>query len=424
MSKSSEDEPAGEPQETVRWSSDDKNGMVQVVEKTSGFSWTVLVRIAIAILTIGLGLFILYDRVWRTASLEGVILAPVLEIRAPIDGELTACRVRIGEIVEEGTRLFELENQSYDFGVTDTLRGEITRTSGSLASVNQQLNGINGMLNDLNKRLKDHLEANTERLEQSIAETLAAIEGARAEQAQAKLEQERANELTQAGSSSQQEGEQATLALAKAEAEELRLNAVLARLKAEKEASLNGILLGEGYSGAPYTQQRRDEVQLNLIQLTRERDSLKSELQALETRLTAELSHDQKMAQRTVNAPTSGLIAEVDVAIRSKVMQGDALARLVSIEKLYVEAVLPEKQRNNIAPGMKAEIRVMGSNQTLQGYVTSIRGGALSAEDFGFNDLLRRAGPETVVVNVRIDPESLQKAAKPPEAGSRVRVVF
>ena len=83
---------------------------------------------------------------------------------------------------------------------------------------------------------------------------------------------------------------------------------MIERIRAELEATRNGMMIGDGYSDVPYSLQRMDELSIRISELSAERKTLDRTRRELTARLASENEHLDLLRTETVHSPANGLI--------------------------------------------------------------------------------------------------------------------
>ncbi|WP_457826632.1 hypothetical protein, partial [Staphylococcus aureus] len=84
-----------------------------------------------------------------------------------------------------------------------------------------------------------------------------------------------------------------------AQADLAALRKGLDRLRDERNAAEKGIYLSDSYNNAPYSQQRRDEIELQKLSLVNRKTELEAERAQVERQLEAEQRRRQQMGEAT-----------------------------------------------------------------------------------------------------------------------------
>jgi multidrug resistance efflux pump len=173
-----------------------------------------------------------------------------------------------------------------------------------------------------------------------------------------------------------------------------RLTASLKRLTVERNAAKNGVLLGEGYSDAPYSQQRIDELAARVIEAKAERASMQQTEHELASRLGEEQRREATIRTSTVNAPITGVVWNLHIAADGVVARNAPLADVVDCQRAFVEASVPERRYDDVQIGEAVHIKLLGNSRKIPGTVHAVRGpsAVVNHESLGRRGS-RRSGP-------------------------------
>lgn len=104
---------------------------------------------------------------------------------------------------------------------------------------------------------------------------------------------------------------------------------------------------------------------------------------------TAKLNLDRSR----VVAPADGYITNLDLQPGTYVTAGHPVVVLLDLDSFYVEGYFEETKLPSIHIGDRAEIRLMGEKQTLNGHVDSFAGGIVDRDRSTGNNLLPNINP-------------------------------
>ena len=108
-------------------------------------------------------------RILTTASIKGVVNAPILLIQSPIDGTITMIGLKAGETIGQGEALFRIENERLDTSNLDRVRSEEEQSQAAASGLKILVQDYMQKRTALDARLKDHLEASSRPLSASIS---------------------------------------------------------------------------------------------------------------------------------------------------------------------------------------------------------------------------------------------------------------
>ena len=192
-----------------------------------------------------------------------------------------------------------------------------------------------------------------------------------------------------------------------------RFGATLKRLTVERTAVKNGVLLGEGYSDAPYSQRRIDELAVRVIETKAERETVQQTQQELASRLGEEQRREDHIRTYAVNAPINGMVWNLHIAADGVVARNSPLADVVDCQRAFVEATVPESRYDAVQLGDIVQVKLLGNSRRISATIHGIRGqsAVVSRENLAAWLTPSRA-TEAMTVSVALDPNALQQVSK------------
>jgi multidrug resistance efflux pump len=385
----------------------------------------ILLRILAAAGAIALAAWYLTDRLLMVSSLEGVVSAPLVPLRAPIDG-----RVRIGEAIEPGgavragQTLFTLVDDQVDERALVDLRVRLATIDDAEQTIVNRVTVLEGLRSTLRERASLYQAATVRRLEAMLVEAEAAHKGAQVQLGLSRIELRRSRDLAGRRLESAAKLDDADAGARRADFEVERSAASSAKLRAELASARQGVVVGEGFADAPYSLQRLDEIALRLSDVAVERDALARSRRELTERSAEEERRLALLREAAVRSPATGLVWGLGVADGARVSRGDVLGELADCRRSYVEATLPERGFESVRPGDAVRVRLSSSTKDIPGIVRSLRGAG--AIDSGARAAaIVRPGSGLMTVAVEVDAAAM--AAQPAGAcqlGRSAKVLF
>jgi multidrug resistance efflux pump len=357
-------------------------------------------------------------RILTTASIKGVVNAPILLIQSPIDGTVMVAP-KAGNTIGQGEILFRIENQRLDTGALDRVRSEEEQSQAAASGLKILIQEYTLKRSALDSRLRDHLEATKNQITQKLKE--ATEEQAKAAQAEAQASRDLPRQKDLA-----EKGADARMRWTQARNEKNTWQAIAERNVAELDANGQDILLA-GYSETPYAQQRMDELDIRLSEAKSKLDQEQKRQGALEKQRQREESVARSLSIATIISPSLSLIQSVHVSKGSDVVKGTVLCELVDCDNSYVEASIPEKGFDNVRLGQKATVYLYGNQKSIPGVVISVRGAGASDASGSEKSaaMLLRTTPDSMIVNVGISAKDLiQTFGSANQVGRTARIVL
>lgn len=290
-----------------------------------------LVKSLVGLVLLVAAVWIPAQRLFQIASVEAVVNAPLVTLRAPIEGDVvrTGEAPAIGETIAADAVLVEIFNPRTDPGRLNAAAQAVADSVDQQASLTARIADLGTQQTALERQLESFRQARIELLEARLAD---------------------------AGL--------ATSTAFKAK-DELRI---------ELEALRRGIFIGDSYNDKPSSGQRLDAIEIEL-------GALRSQLataQARHARLVAAEARERQLfeanSRAVVTAPGEGRIWEVLTAPGEHVAIGQELVRVMDCSRPLVTAAVSENVYNRLAPGMAAEFTYRDGGDPLEGRIVQLTG--------------------------------------------------
>jgi multidrug resistance efflux pump len=375
--------------------------------------WWRVSKLGLALAFLAAAAYFFHEQIWTATSLEATVTSPLITIRSPMDGVVTANATSIGAPVHQHEALFVIEAHQLDTRLRAELEAKLAAAQQQTLVMNRKIAELSTLRNQLQARNQVHREATLARLETVIAETTAELNRAKAVMERTQHELSRSTILSGEGLISQANLDDAVLAAQQSRFAVERVTASLKRLAVERTAAKHGVLLGEGYSDAPYSQQRIDELAARLIEANAERESFKHTQQELASRLGEEQRREDQIRTYTVNAPINGMVWNLHIAADGVVARNTPLADVVDCQRAFVEATVPESRYDDVQLGETVHVKLLGNSRKIPGTIHTVRGqSAVVNQESLAAWLTPHRTSEAMTVSVAMDPEALQQVSK------------
>ncbi len=340
-----------------------------------------LVRIALALLLIGMSVWAFAPYVTYRISSSAFINAEMMRVTAPISGYLAQDIPRKGEFIDHPMKLTLIKSYATDRRRLLDLQGRQSVAKERAQLAKKQLAEVTALDGKIEQRMKAYRDGMEQRLGLEISEAEAQKKGCLAEAGHRRDVGTRMQGLAQKGATSQIRSSEA---LAKHEETRTRCEmaaARLERLKAELSSLQKGVYLRDAATDVPYSQQQRERLFLRKQELETEA----RQQSALADELKAEIAEEQRrvasLGQYDLSLPPDYVVWSVPASPGSVVTEGQTVLDLADCDHRFVAVELPEREFENIKPGDPASVRLIGSNVWRQGIVRQVRGSAARADD-------------------------------------------
>ncbi len=362
----------------------------------------ILLILVVLIFPAGLLLVGLRGYVVRNA----VVTAELVELRAPISGNITRFDVRRGSYVATRTEVVTISDPRRDQREVERLASDIERAGAELAARQADLAAVESELAALDTRLAQSLEGLHAdlALQQEIA--LAQRSGLEARIDFLTKQFERAKRLQ--GSAASQSSMESADAEAKAATAELQaLDLTIERLAQQQGYLAEGLYITDLASDAiTMSSDRRDllasqrQVALDVALLQVQLDSLRREQASAERYLAA-------VGDVNLELPADSVVWEVHKSAGSSVAAGVEMLSYLSCDSRFLEAAIDDSTVELLQPNHKVTVQLYGSHDAVQGHIRLVYGSAgEESAQRGLAAHVGELGNNDAVVVIEIEPAS------------------
>jgi multidrug resistance efflux pump len=360
------------------------------------------VKSAVALAVAAVVVWIPAQRLLQATSVEAVVNARTLTLRAPIEGTVSAdlTDLAVGTTFQAQTPLLRITDARADRSRFDDLQRLRDRTEAEVAA------------------LKTHLAAIEQMHEEFVTQTLLFQKG-RIVQLEARVEEGKSN--LAAAVTRQQETAAILERALQLDANGYEPRAVLDKVKRDDEiashdvraaeqrikgneieldSARSGAFLGDSYNDRPRSSQRADEFQQQIIELTAQLSEKQALLGQLRQDVIAENARLQLRSDAPVVAPAASKVWELLTAPGEHVERGQDLIRLVDCNAAMVTAVVSEAVYNHLQIGTKATFRLRAGDAGMSGRVVGLTGVATAAANYAIAPSSLRKEQYRVAVEV------------------------
>lgn len=311
---------------------------------------------------------------FKVQSNNAIVNARVVYVNSPLEGVITEVFKPSGAMVARGDPLMSLSNPRVGEQLLQELQGQrqtlLERANGLMT----QRNSLQSMQADLQVRIKLHNSHESIRLDHQIAQAQADALAQQGTVSELALTLEKNRQLLAENFISEVEFDRSRFALEVGQSQLQAIEARIRALESEQQALSAGIYLGEGRNDVPYTQQKFEDIAVQVINLEAEINEASARLSSLDGQIDAEKANLQTLRKATLIAPVGGLVWRQYFPVGSDVVLASRLAAVVDCGDLFVEAAVPDKDLAELAEGSVINYRLLGSADWLAGEIFKIVG--------------------------------------------------
>ncbi|UOD50277.1 HlyD family secretion protein [Orrella daihaiensis] len=318
---------------------------------------------------------------FKVQSANAIVNAHVVYVNSPLEGVVTEVFKSVGSTVERGDSLIVVNNPRISERLLEELKALRQTVMERINGLTRQQTSLQSMQSDLQVRIELHNSHETTRLEHQIAEARAQALAQQGTVNELKLTLEKNRKLLAQKFISELEFDRSRFGLEVGEAQLQAIEAKIRTLESEQTALAAGVYLGQGRNDVPYTQQKFEDITVQLINIQAEISEANARLMALEDQIAAERSNLQKLREATLAAPVSGMLWRLYFPVGSDVVLGSRLSALVDCNDLFVEAAVPDSNLAGLSEGSKVNYRLVGSSEWAVAEVFKIVGSGNKVRD-------------------------------------------
>ncbi|MCT4370379.1 HlyD family efflux transporter periplasmic adaptor subunit [Yangia mangrovi] len=324
-------------------------------------------RLIIGITAILVTLWVIIGEQMTAASANAVVNAPVVTLRSPIAGDLELQSHALGARLSQNELLAAVTNTRVDTVRLADLQLELDRLDAGTNRMQAQIAALSRDRDALAQRTEVFTKARLAELEAKLTEAQVRQQLLQAGDAGAG-----ATALADAvtAEESRRPGAPTTSALALSHARE-RVQTLLAARDALRE----GVFLGDGYNDAPFSEQRRIQLDAQIAELGLTRTEVGLQRAALERRIARARQTQGMEARSELRAPGANMLYwETLQADAVTVQRGDPILRVVDCGQSIITLSVTERVFNTLRVGQDASFRFSGQSKLYPATVGRLAG--------------------------------------------------
>lgn len=314
-------------------------------------------------------------------SINAIVNTHYVTIKSPIEGALDGFAKMPGQPIEQGEELLMISNTRFKESAVNEMEVEQKTLTERSLGLQQHLKNLQQMQKDLQKRVAVHRTHEFLRLEEQLAQAQSEKKAQESLIREQKLIAQRNELLVKDNFISPAQNEAAQYAL---EVTQSRLDIFKARirlLETEKQAVQSFVYLGEGRNDVPYTQQRLDDVRLQITEVAarlreNEQRSADVQLQINKERQSMAVSREVR-----IHSPNKGVLWRKFGNNGTEVVIGTDLAHVITCDNLFLDVAVPESSLDSFEMGKAVQYRLIGSTQWLTGQIHAVTGSGNNLQD-------------------------------------------
>ncbi|WP_168218762.1 HlyD family secretion protein [Limnoglobus roseus] len=302
-------------------------------------------------------------------SSRAVVNAQVVQIRAPINGEVAALAVGVGDRIALGDQVLRVAGRDVDGGplaVARARHSDLVARHGRLASELETTVTAHAVCEADLGRYKNAL---VEILGQTCREGRVKVEMAELEHQVAERRAGRMSSLAsnQAVGVFEHDDTRDAAKVSKSRIEQEKV--LLERVEKELHAVQKGVFVNRE---TPFYQVQEHELSAKITRIKGDLAETTELIAAAERGIRTEEDRMNRLASTAVPAPVSGVVWKRPGTLHQVVERNETVLNVADEKTVFVEALLHQRHLSSVGPGCRATICLTGG-ETLTGRVHAVR---------------------------------------------------
>jgi multidrug resistance efflux pump len=318
------------------------------------------------------------QRLLEFSSVEAVVNARLVSLRAPIDGKIeeTDLVPTIGAAAPKGGLMLRVSNSRADRGRLDDLQRLVDEIESERPAVVQRIARLTVLHEQILQQAHAFQSGRVKELAERSLDLKAQVAAAQATEIQATSTLERTRSLQASGIQTKAALEQAERDARIASENESALNHRLLANDVELEAARRGEYVGDTYNDRPSSLQQADELSIRIAEAEAELSARDRRLAKLYAERDAEAARYSDFSSAVLSSPVEGQVWEVLISPSEEVRKGQDLLRLLDCSGALLTTTVRESVFNELRLGDKAQFRFSGQSRRYDGVIVRMSGTA------------------------------------------------
>lgn len=351
---------------------------------------------------------VLVPAVTSFQSINAIVNTHYVTIKSPIEGALHDFSKMPGQPIAQGEALVRISNARFKESAVNEMEVEQKTLAERSLGLQQYLKNLQQLQKELQNRVSVHRMHEFLRLEEQLAQALAEKKAQQSLIREQQLLAQRNALLLKENFISSAQNEAAQYAL---EVTQSRLDIFQARirlLETEKQALQRFVYLGEGRNDVPYTQQRLDEVRLQITDVAARLHENEQRSSDVQLQIRKERDNMAVSREVTLHSPSKGVLWRKFGSNGTEVVTGTDLAHVITCDNLFLDVAVPESSLESFEIGKPVQYRLIGSAKWLVGHIHAVTGSGNNLQDVTLVAQLQREKKDARIF-VKIQSSDLDK---------------
>lgn len=342
------------------------------------------------------------QRLFEFSSVEAVVNARLVSLRAPIDGKVedTPFSSTIGAAAHKNVSVLRISNNRADRSRLDDLRRLVDQIESERSAVAGRLVRLMELHGQISEQARAFQTGRIRELEERAMDLKAQGAAAQAAQIEAASTRARTKALAESGAQAKAAVERAQRDSTIADETEKSLHHRLFATQIELEAARRGEYIGDTYNDRPSSRQQADELSIRIAEADAELSARDQRLDRLRTELAAEEARYANLSNVVLASPIDAQVWEVLVSPGEEVRRGQDLLRLLDCSGTIVTTTVRESIFNQLRIGDKAQFRFSAQSGSYNGEVIRMTGAASTPDNLAIQSSPLSSAAYRVAVSV------------------------
>lgn len=338
-------------------------------------------RLVLSISIVGVALWGLSPSLMVTPSIDAVVNAEVVVVRAVTEGRVEGGPPPVGTLLASGELISRVVNRRQDQRFLGQLQTERASLQELIEALDRQKAALKRTAADLAGRVEGYRKFARKSFEHRVGEAKGRLVAIEAALENAHLAFRRHDKLITKGTVSQAAFDGARLEARRLSGERDASRQRLRDLETRLASVVNGHFLSEGLNDVPYSQQRLDEITIRQTDIAVRRSEYAIRVVEIDRQIEAERTRLTRMRTIHHTAPVDGIIWKRFVKPGNEVVIGTELVEIVDCGSTFLDVSLDEARFAELHIGQRATVRLVGSDQLFEARVRLLRGSGAVTED-------------------------------------------
>jgi multidrug resistance efflux pump len=354
---------------------------------------------------LGLGVVVIagvgpVQRLLEFSSIEAVVNARLVSLRAPIDGRIEDFAPTIGAATPRGRLLLHISNIRADRTRLDDLQRLVDQTEGERPAIAKRLVRLKELHEQVSQQARAFQAGRIRELEERMMDLKAQVSATEASEFEAASTLARTKSLAATGYQTSVAVERAERDAKVTTQNQKSLNHRLFASVVELEAARRGEYVGDSYNDRPSSLQHADELSVRIAEAEAELSSREQRLTRLRAALDAEAIRYSELSNAVLSSPIDAQVWEVMVSPGEEVRKGQDLLRLLDCSGALVTVTVRESVFNQLRIGDKAQFRFSGQSGRYDGTIVRMSGSAAPPDNLAIQSTGLSSGGYRIAVSV------------------------